>query len=187
MALDKLLAITTDIAANRTEPILAAGNYSYTGKPYADSLDQPVTLAAGSLNQIGQAQIVFDPVTHGSDRCPSLSTIWMQTSIGSLPIGKSTRCFDRWDFYAEAGTQYIVELVSWQGRAGSSPLPLRRQCKHLTHRHRTFAHNIKCIRVGGGLERNPRYPLTLLPRGEESTAGPITVDIYFEDEAYSSS
>jgi|SRR5579862_35053 len=37
----------------------------------------------------------------------------------------------------------IVELVSWQGRASSSPPRLCSQCKHLTHRHRTFAHSME--------------------------------------------
>jgi hypothetical protein len=41
---------------------LGAGNYSYTASPYEFSLDQLFASVAVSWQQIGQTEILFDPV-----------------------------------------------------------------------------------------------------------------------------
>lgn len=45
-----------------TAELLAAGNYSCTASPYGFSLDQLFASVAVSLQQIGQTEILFDPV-----------------------------------------------------------------------------------------------------------------------------
>jgi hypothetical protein len=50
------------LTKNCSAEILAAGRYSCTDDPYVHSLDQVVASLAGSLGQIGQTVIIFDPV-----------------------------------------------------------------------------------------------------------------------------
>jgi hypothetical protein len=203
----------TDIAANCTEPMLAAGNYSCTEKPYADSLDQLFASVAGSLDQIGQTQIIFDPVI-SQERQVSFIVNTTDPDIDWIPVRQVAReVSDDYVRYANGVAAHQQSNYSALSNSLSATLlrdgptiGLAGGCYRGTLSTATIATDknircfggwdlyaeagtkyVKCIRVGSGWNGTTNIHSRFYLGDEESTAGPVNVDVYFADKVHTPS
>ncbi|KAI9759866.1 MAG: hypothetical protein M1840_003078 [Geoglossum simile] len=203
----------TDIAADCTGEMLASGNYSCTEKPYAHSLDQLFASLSGSLEQIGQTEIIFDPVIIQEGQVSfvvnttDLDVDWIPTRQVAREVSDEYVRYangvsgNRKSNYTRLSNSLSTTLLRdgpTLGLAGGCYRGALSTATIATDKSiRCFGGWIlyaepgtqytRCIRVGDGWNGSTNIHSRFYLGDEGSTAGPVTVDVYFADKVYTPS
>ena len=201
----------TTLTNNCTAEALAAGQYSCTSNPYAQSLDQIVESLAGSLSQVGQTQIIFDPVI-SQEQQVSIMVNTTNADIDWIPCRQVAReISDDYARYAK-GVARLNKSSEYKTISNSLDTILVRNGPTIglaggcyrgnvsvvdiseTQSLRCYSgwnlydnngpDNIRCIRQGSGWSGVNAHSRFYLGDTEATNGTDVSVDVYFADQVY---